>query len=467
MSRTKQDLRSSGSVVSRPIVSDISGRVSSSMLSDYRVGRVSSASPASSGLGGSNRLGASLGDLESGLHSSSFLSTLGNVLGNVPVIGGLLSPIFKGLASSQDKQNAYNQWLTEMQYNSIEAQKNRDYATSERIASQEFDMMMWRENNEYNSLASQLQRARDAGVNVNSIIGSGNSNVASQPVKSNPASGTPASYSSGLPSAMLTNSAMTQNLMAQTENIKADTGNKEYDLRWNKLTEGERFDSLVNANAESKARANQILTDIGISKISSQIEQGMYMWYSRLSEEDIKIKREQLNNWSLQNLDMLDKLELNKENKLYIRSQRNYTDKMAEKAEMDALAAQQGIYESQHRIALIDEQAAGQQLDNEIKEYEKELLRIKKEFSSITGIPINTPELEINLYLQKKGRMWDYYNLLAHRGLQGVVDAPGKILSLGLGGNKSKTSGKFVNDYKLPQYSSKKNNKSLPNPVYR
>lgn len=74
-----------------------------------------------------------------------------------------------------------------------QAQNNRDFQSWQgqvnferqsylQNAQNTFNYGMWNENNAYNSIGSQIQRAKEAGVNPNLYI-SGSSNVASQPVQ--------------------------------------------------------------------------------------------------------------------------------------------------------------------------------------------------------------------------------------------------------------------------------------------
>ena len=57
------------------------------------------------------------------------------------------------------------------EFNAEQAQLDREYQTQERLATQEWNEQMWNKNNEYNSMSSQMQRALEAGVNPNALLG--------------------------------------------------------------------------------------------------------------------------------------------------------------------------------------------------------------------------------------------------------------------------------------------------------
>lgn len=101
----------------------------------------------------------------------------------------------------------------------------------------EYNLQMWKMQNEYNSPAKQMERYREAGLNPNLIYGNGSSsagNATSAPSME--------SYSSGFSKFMnfwsnlysLKNlKAQNNNLNAQTDSIKADTAlkNKNVELK--------------------------------------------------------------------------------------------------------------------------------------------------------------------------------------------------------------------------------------------
>lgn len=84
----------------------------------------------------------------------------------------------------------------EQQYNSDQAAENRVYQTAERLATQAYMTEMWEKSNEYNSIGSQLSRARAAGVSPSAIIGGGYKSATASPMSSTPMSGNMASSNS-------------------------------------------------------------------------------------------------------------------------------------------------------------------------------------------------------------------------------------------------------------------------------
>ena len=93
---------------------------------------------------------------------SATIGAVGNIAGTVT--GGLF-------ANCQQRK--------EQEFNSEQAQLNRDFQTSEREAAQDFNLNMWNLNNEYNSPVEQMKRAKEAGVNPASIIGDMSKSAAS------------------------------------------------------------------------------------------------------------------------------------------------------------------------------------------------------------------------------------------------------------------------------------------------
>ena len=148
-------------------------------------------------------------------------------LGLISVFATLLGTMISLSVSNKSQRD-------EMKYNAEQAQINRDFQREEREQSQEFEVDMWNKNNEYNSIGSQLERAKAAGVSPNAVIGGNYTTVASQPVTTSPANGSQASYSSGLPSSLAgLGSSMTgglSSLMSSLSKSQLDTQQHAWNL---------------------------------------------------------------------------------------------------------------------------------------------------------------------------------------------------------------------------------------------
>ena len=131
---------------------------------------------------------------------------LGSALASmIPGVGkvasGMLSTLGGGLFN-----------LGQNDYNSREANENRQFQREERLASQQFNLDMWNLNNKYNSPVEQLKRAQAAGINPNDAI-NGMQGATSTPVTTSPMPGNMASSSGSIASNLLTQDAVLKNLI--------------------------------------------------------------------------------------------------------------------------------------------------------------------------------------------------------------------------------------------------------------
>lgn len=122
------------------------------------------------------------------------------------------------------------------EYNSREAEKNRNFQREERLQAQEYNTEMWNKTNEYNSIGAQLERAKEAGVSPNAIIGQGGNMAFSGPTSS-PMSGNAASSVGMFNSNIMANAADIAKADAERRNIESDTS-------WNNASLDARLDFL-------------------------------------------------------------------------------------------------------------------------------------------------------------------------------------------------------------------------------
>ena len=262
----------------------------------------------------------------------SFLPTLlgglSGALSHIPGIGkwgnfasSLGTSIFGSLSAS-------DQWSTEAEFNANQAQLNRDFQRSERLASQEFNLDMWNKNNEYNSPAQQLERAKAAGINPNAAI-AGMSPGSSSPVTTSPMSGSTASAPGSLASSMLLQDATLANLFANTRKTNAEADNQTHQLKWNMLTEPIRYDSLITMNDKDKAEIAKLVSDVGFNDYNKDLQERMYRWYSAMSEEEVQIKKNQATLLYNQNAEKLANIKLIEEQTETEKANQNLIDEQA------------------------------------------------------------------------------------------------------------------------------------------
>ena len=99
------------------------------------------------------------------------------------VVGGGISAISNAIGNQQQYRNQLKLQKQAQQFNSAEAQKNRDFQQS-----------MFDQTNQWNSASSQVQRYRDAGLNPYMMMNNGNAGVAVGQQGSQAQSGGQSSY---------------------------------------------------------------------------------------------------------------------------------------------------------------------------------------------------------------------------------------------------------------------------------
>lgn len=204
-----------------------------------------------------------------------------NVVGDIlpGPLGDVFTDVGSGIESYLNKEDAKDQLEDEQNFNAEQAQINRDFQREERLQTQQFNLDMWNKNNEYNSPAAQLERAKAAGINPNTAVES-LTRSASNPVTSSPMSGSAAASPGSLASAMLLQSAQIANLNAQTRKANTEANINEQEYAYNNVTFSERVNSLKYANNETKARLNKIVAD-------TKLQEQLYEFLSHKNEEEL------------------------------------------------------------------------------------------------------------------------------------------------------------------------------------
>lgn len=306
---------------------------------------------------------------------SAGIGAVGNIAGTL--VGSLLA-----------NRNARK----EREFNAEQAQLNRDYQTQERLDTQEFNLNMWNMNNEYNSPSAQLERAKAAGINPNSIIGD-MSKSASSPVTSSPMSGASAlSNSAGaLGSAMISAGSQIGINTANMLNALADTDSKRYWLSYDQQTEQQRIEILSGSR-------DKIFADVGIAKADEKIAWETMKTVIQCKEQDLVNARA-------------------------LAKQIDATTRATERGiERDDALAQSTIALNEEKIETEDAMqqnymqsaATGKAQENLLKEQGTTQKDIN-EFAKLVGAPPGTPEYQYLGVLASQGKLEDFINAVYKR----------------------------------------------------
>lgn len=190
-------------------------------------------------------------------------------MGILGAIGGSLFDAGVG-AAQQHFQN---------EFNAREAEKNRDFQRQERLETQEYNTEMWNKTNEYNSIGAQIERAREAGVSPNAIIGQGGNMAFSGPTSS-PMSGNSASSVGMFDSNIMQNAADMAKSDAERRNIESDTS-------WNNSSLNDRLAFL-------KGQVGKLGVDTKLSEQQYNFLASKNSLELQTMQEEINILKEQL-----------------------------------------------------------------------------------------------------------------------------------------------------------------------------
>lgn len=256
----------------------------------------------------------------------------------------------------------------EQRYNAREARRNREFQREERLAAQEFNLDMWNRNNEYNSMANVIQRARDAGVSAGAVVGDGS--TAAQPVTTSPSQGTATAPSPSIASSIMSTVQNADLLQAQVENIKADTKGKENENTFFTASFDERLNALKLGN--DKLSKEGLEVQANIDKIATETSfLGKYYDLTARSTESQIAERSQ-NILNLQNQYRLISKEMDK-----MQADIDYTESLT----------------------------VGQDKENAFTQ-------LKLDLSNTLGFPTGTPEFEMAWKLVKENKLHELNVLL-------------------------------------------------------
>lgn len=260
-------------------------------------------------------------------------------------------------------------------FNAEQAALNRDYQTSERLATQQFDLDMWNLNNDYNDIGSQMARARAAGVNPAALLGGQYKSAQATAPTSTPMQGSAASSSSGgaVGSALINSTApLLQSATGAVKNL-VDANVAQGLLPYNQ-------DLLRAQTLHNLADLQLIASKAGVEDATRENIQKATAWMDGLNAVAIQ---ERLSNI----------------NKLYV----------------EQFEIIQQIRESRSRVKLNEATTEGIKLENEFntQHYQNVLtaeelqnweLQFKKDFALALGRPLGTSEFEFNYSLLLEGQ---------------------------------------------------------------
>ena len=342
------------------------------------------------------------------------------------IIMGVLS-LFAGLASSyssaQDARYARDE---EMRFNASEAEKNRVFQRSERLASQEYNLDLWNMNNDYNTPLEQVNRLKEAGINPLSQFGSGYSPYTSSVVPTSASNGSQASYGSGLASALLGNRNNTLSAISdaiqrysQSNLLNKQAEEVDYNLKYNRSTEEQRRKILDQNIKYNEVNINKVIEEAGLAKMSAKEIELTLPFIEKMNTAQIDVFCEQANNFRNKNLEILQNIEESKSREL-LNKEKTETEKTiqslntekinTEKSIQDVNSEQANLYDAQDLYQRIQNNNAQDLSDSDkaIKQYEAELMRVRKEWSDLSGLPLGTNEYEFYFTLMRKGQLENY-----------------------------------------------------------
>lgn len=256
----------------------------------------------------------------------------------------------------------------EQRYNAREARRNREFQREERLAAQEFNLDMWNRNNEYNSMANVIQRARDAGVSAGAVVGDGS--TAAQPVTTSPSQGSSTAPSPSIASSIMSTVQNADLLQAQVQNIKADTKGKDNENTFFTASFDDRLKALKLGNDKLSKEGQEVQANI--DKITTETSfLGKYYDLTARSTESQIAERSQ-NILNLQNQYRLISKEIDK-----MQADIDYTDSLT----------------------------IGQDKENAF-------MQLKLDLSNTLGFPTGTPEFEQAWILLKENKLHELNVLL-------------------------------------------------------
>lgn len=265
-------------------------------------------------------------------------------------------------------------------FNEREAQKNREFQTAEREASQQFNLDMWNMNNEYNSFSAQAERAREAGFSPESILGNQSS---SQPVTTTPQAGAQASFTSQMSpvlSGLVKQMSEIDLINAEKDKVKSETKGQNLENDFFEKSQTDRLKQIQHSTRSMEL--DNLLKSKEFEKLDIDIKtaQESFNWLARFNQAQYDTM--------MVNLNVL--------RSDFILNMQNYENMQKEGALIDEKIQTENLVQE------------GQRLDNQAQRYSNVELKYRAEFAKSTGLPIDTPPFEFQYKLWKDGLMPSY-----------------------------------------------------------
>ena len=282
-----------------------------------------------------------------------------------------------------------------------QAELNRQFQREEREAAQAWNLEMWNKNNEYNSLESQLERAKEAGVSPNAILGGSAGSIASNPVTTSPMSGSKANFPGYAPvdwsgiANIGTNFAEIANKLAAKKELESKTDLNEQQKAWNDATFEdrvreckERVDNIVESTNKIIADTNKTNKEADKIEVDKQVVEATLPYIADKYQVDLEIAVETSNKIR----EEINQMRLNGKMTRSLQNQQM----QHEKEKTDNVGLQNAILK----------ETKDETIDN--AEYESALLKLKKDFCTSWGMPLETPEFAFMWKLNEAGLLEGY-----------------------------------------------------------
>lgn len=301
---------------------------------------------------------------------------------------------FMDSATSKVLQNKENV------FNAGEAQLNRDFQDWQRLMTQEFDLDMWNLNNEYNSLSSQLQRARDAGVSPNAILSGDYKGGFSNSVTSTPMSGAQASANNAgaLGSAMIGRTPAMLNAVGNFIKNMTDSKVAMKQVQLNeKMIESNIYHNLASIQKmASEAGVNNATRDQIIKATS---------WMDKLNDLEVQERAARVTNWYNKNAEIIQQIKNLEADEALTNAQIFNVNvdtslKLSQKSNVDS--------DTTYKDTLNKYADGIQEATLSKEQSEAAMLKLKTEFANELGIPLDSPEFMFNWKLAINGKFEEF-----------------------------------------------------------
>ena len=279
----------------------------------------------------------------------------------------------------------------EREFNAKEAEKNRDWQTAEREATQEFNLDMWNKNNEYNSLSSQIERAKEAGVNPNSIISGGTTTPIANPVVSQAGAGSQASVSGSYAPALANNISNIGLNTAQSLQALANARLTDWQTNFYKKTEQQRIKLIDQEFDKNEAQIMSWVADAGLKDANASSVRESMRYIGRMNEAQLK------------EIEAKFAVYQNEAKKLESEFNLNNVKIETEKANTELVGAQADKVGYEAKSA----------------EYQAMQDKLKFDLANELGISADSPEYQILLKMSKENKLDEYIDKVITRPERG------------------------------------------------